>query len=638
MMCGVTTFFRKWSAWLFARDQRGNVGLIFAFTIIPVIGAMAMAVDYSRGNAVKARLQAAADAAVLAAARDPNATTLAQRQRVADQVFLANIDTSIGLQSARLVLSETGSGLRARVDGSIPTEVMRVLGQREMNIGAVAEVMMISRNAEIALVLDNTGSMEEHMDELRDYAAEFVNTLMTGGGDNVKVAVVPYVASVNPGRAALGMSYMDTGAESAAHGRFFEKMFVGRLDNGCRMRWEGNSGGGGPQDDPNDRGNQGGDRRRGALDTPALPDPMKSFAGVVRELFGVRAAQAQTDRSPRSQGDVTPNTVAPLSGSPAPGSSAIVPTGFNFWDDCGLFNPERISHFDLFNRIPGAQWKGCVEARPYPFDVTDEAPSRANPDSLFVPYFWPDQTFPGNSDQGDGQGPYRNNYMRDGPLPSGWVFAGDWEREYTILKYNGVNRAMIRESGPNTLGPNSGCPDEILPLTASRDRVLAKVRSLAHWNAGGTISSEGLAWGWRVLSPGPPFTEGRPYGRDNRKVIVLMTDGMNALVEDNYRMSAHKSDYTAYGYLRRGQFPASERFDEATAMLDSRMREVCQNIQRHEIEVYTIIFNERDANARQLVRGCASSDAHFFVADNVGELRGAFRQIAGQLSRLRLTK
>jgi hypothetical protein len=50
----------------------------------------------------------------------------------------------------------------------------------------------------------------------------------------------------------------------------------------------------------------------------------------------------------------------------------------------------------------------------------------------------------------------------------------------------------------------------VLPLTTQKAAVLDKVRSLKHWNGGGTINSEGVMWGWRVLSPTAPFTEVPP--------------------------------------------------------------------------------------------------------------------------------
>jgi hypothetical protein len=53
----------------FIQDRRGAVAPIFALSIIPVIGLVGMAVDYSRANSIKAALQASLDATALAMAR-----------------------------------------------------------------------------------------------------------------------------------------------------------------------------------------------------------------------------------------------------------------------------------------------------------------------------------------------------------------------------------------------------------------------------------------------------------------------------------------------------------------------------------------------------------------------------------------
>ena len=45
---------------------------------------------------------------------------------------------------------------------------------------------------------------------------------------------------------------------------------------------------------------------------------------------------------------------------------------------------------------------------------------------------------------------------------------------------------------------------------------------------GGTNIMEGVMWGWRVLSPEPPFTEGKAYDDpENDKFLIVMTDGEN---------------------------------------------------------------------------------------------------------------
>lgn len=43
-------------------DKRGNVVMIFALSMIPLVGAVGAAVDFSRANNVRSQLQAAADA------------------------------------------------------------------------------------------------------------------------------------------------------------------------------------------------------------------------------------------------------------------------------------------------------------------------------------------------------------------------------------------------------------------------------------------------------------------------------------------------------------------------------------------------------------------------------------------------
>src|ERR1700676_4640663 len=47
----------------FRRDQRGNVLMLFAITIVPVLAGVGAAVDYSRGDKIPPRLQLAIDSA-----------------------------------------------------------------------------------------------------------------------------------------------------------------------------------------------------------------------------------------------------------------------------------------------------------------------------------------------------------------------------------------------------------------------------------------------------------------------------------------------------------------------------------------------------------------------------------------------
>ena len=53
----------------FARDRSGNVAIIFALLLVPIMGMIGLAVDFGRAHLIQSRTQAAVDAAALAAGR-----------------------------------------------------------------------------------------------------------------------------------------------------------------------------------------------------------------------------------------------------------------------------------------------------------------------------------------------------------------------------------------------------------------------------------------------------------------------------------------------------------------------------------------------------------------------------------------
>ena len=47
----------------FRKDRRGNIAVVFAIALLPILSAIGCAVDYSLATRMRAKLQAAADAA-----------------------------------------------------------------------------------------------------------------------------------------------------------------------------------------------------------------------------------------------------------------------------------------------------------------------------------------------------------------------------------------------------------------------------------------------------------------------------------------------------------------------------------------------------------------------------------------------
>ena len=73
----------------FAKCERGNILMTFTLAIIPVIGFVGTAVDYSRANSAKAAMQSALDSTGLMLSKDAQTVTGAQLATKANGYFLA---------------------------------------------------------------------------------------------------------------------------------------------------------------------------------------------------------------------------------------------------------------------------------------------------------------------------------------------------------------------------------------------------------------------------------------------------------------------------------------------------------------------------------------------------------------------
>ncbi|MGI9464479.1 MAG: hypothetical protein ACR2OM_11085, partial [Aestuariivirgaceae bacterium] len=407
------------------------------------------------------------------------------------------------------------------------------------------------------------------------------------------VGLVPYVGAVNIGNTGNQMSWMDVGGNAQWNGDTFEGRWFA-YEPGCVY-------GSGSSSDPGS--GTGGDDRSSLLE-----DFVSKFALLPLELLGISQAQAA--------------------------DASMIPSPFNLGSSgCHIANAYTLNYFDLFDQIPNATWKGCVEARAEPYDVDDTAPDAGTPNTLWVPYFWADE--PDSGDPNVDYEGFRNNYLPDRPdlVPAPFIYDADYHRHYSVLEYNGT-AGDIDEVPPVTKGPNQACPDPVLPLNADRATIVSTIDGLSHWEGSGTNAAQGVAWGWRVVSPGAPFTEGAAYN-DARKVIVLMTDGINGVVE--HPDGSGLSEYSAYMYLRHGRIQP-ETYETYKTHLDSKMLTACQNAKQAGVVIYTITFGTLDAQTQNLYKQCATKPPFHFSAQTSSDLVNAFNEIGGNIVALRLVE
>jgi len=293
--------------------------------------------------------------------------------------------------------------------------------------------------------------------------------------------------------------------------------------------------------------------------------------------------------------------------------------------------PTAGNRLALFDALSEVTWAGCVEARPHPLDVSDAPPTDNDPATLFVPMFAPDEP--------DLNG-FDNNYIPDASpactgsdaLPTRNGTAR--EAEARLCKYVDAEPLPGGNNNGTVVGPNLNCTSSpVMALSDDEPEILAKIASL---DARGTSNIHaGVMWGWRLLSPDLPFTEGRPAGtRNNRKILIVMTDGANNY--DTYG-NFNRSMYGTYGYVAKGHLgTTSADPSRVRARLDERTLEACANAgSEGGVQIYTVAFQVSDPATLDLLQRCASAPEMAFRTDSNGGLVTTFRRIAAEIGAMR---
>jgi len=184
----------------FRRNCNGTVALMFGLTIIPLFLFAGAALDYSRLTAERARFQAALDSAALAAVNLGDKLTVDEiKKRVEEHFFAAYGVTKAG-PGLKIAVTKQNSIITISGSTKVQMTVMKIAGYNTMEVGGTTSVTSGRKKIEIALVLDNTGSMGRNGKMAALKAA--VNDLIDGlkkevvHPDDVKMSIVPFNTEV----------------------------------------------------------------------------------------------------------------------------------------------------------------------------------------------------------------------------------------------------------------------------------------------------------------------------------------------------------------------------------------------------------------------------------------------------------
>lgn len=192
----------------FHRNQRGNVAPIFALSLLPLFSLVGAAVDYSRANSARTSLLSALDATALMLSREAPTLTESELKSKANSYFQAlftnDFVKALPNVSVSFTTPQQGSfKLAVSTEAAVDANFARMVGVEEMKINAASEVAWGMKRIEVALALDNTGSMawNSKMIEMKKAVKTLLDTLHKAAKkpDDVKVAIIPFDTMVNIG-------------------------------------------------------------------------------------------------------------------------------------------------------------------------------------------------------------------------------------------------------------------------------------------------------------------------------------------------------------------------------------------------------------------------------------------------------
>ena len=191
---------------------------------------------------------------------------------------------------------------------------------------------------------------------------------------------------------------------------------------------------------------------------------------------------------------------------------------------------------------------------------------------------------------------------------------------------------------PRTTGPNYACPTPIMPLTSDFTKLKNEIAKMIHWEGSGTNVSEGLAWSYRVLSPGEPYSPGAPFNSERTsKFVLVFTDGENTVFgASSSSLGYNTSDYGSYGFLDEGRLGTTNR-STGLSTVNTMTQTVCTNLKSQNVEVFTVLLGADTAANRTLYSKCATTPDHYYPTSDVSELDAVFRKIATRIAKLYVT-
>ena len=620
----------------FMAGTRGNVAMMFALALPVLLMITLGAIDIHQASKVRANLQDALDAAALAAARTPF-TEDADLNKAGLAALKANMPSYFETDENGKLLRDSAN---FRLDGNtiIATAKVQVkvlvanivlppygtLMDDRLPVGSSSEVLRASRNVEVALVLDITGSMAgSALTSLKKAAKELVAIVVQKEQSpfTTRVALVPYSMGVNLGNYANSVRGPLKGTtDISAVGWADPAKSISQISSGVFTAT-----------------NHG----LAVNDYVWISDVSNASYGLNNRIHRVSSVSGNTFQLSSYSGGGSKNsgTVRRCWTT----TCEVVVTSENHTLSTGDW--VKISGVRGMTTLNGAYFQ-VAKISEHQFSVGLRGPDQS--------------TYSGGGAVQCGYDGCRERYFigRNSTtavrmLPSSTCVS---ERLWTVKNASGDLVPTDRTPDSNNwVGRNYPHSDnrcltnQVTPLThlAETKNGVTGLNDLidAYQAVGSTAGQIGIEWGWYAVSPNfssiwPAASAPNVYEPSKTlKAVVLMTDGEfnNPYCQGVISKDAPTNGAGNTNYQINCSAPNGTPFAQSVALCDAMKKEG--------VVVYTVGFNLSTATggngidtAREVMGACATSAAHAFTPNKNTDLSEAFQAIGRDITRLRIAR
>ena len=558
----------------FLKSKRGNVAMMFAIMLVPLMIGAGAGLDFARAMLVRQQMGEALDAAALAVG-STSGLNQATAQTLAQQYFDANytVDKAeYGTPTIPPLTYNANGSVTITASDPMPTVLMKIVGVNSLPISTTSNVVWGQTKLWVGLVLDNSGSMSSSgkMTALKNASQQLLTMLQNAANTpgDVKVGIIPFTNVVNVGASNSGAAWIDWSDWAAA--------------------------------------------------------PKDASGTAIDDTYTV--AKTGLPFAAYGPGDDCPFTTT----SAGPTVTSDAPYGFgckiSSTNGAALVTP---SGNPLLSKIPAAGICPSLNAAAYNHVYKDHL-------ARFYNGCWTMVVVPGVTIQvshGNGVtcGGFKTaavaNCTCAGNGAAKTCTTKKWTHTWVPNNHNTWGGCIMDRtqdydiqntqpsgaSGFPATNPTSCLVATITPLGYNWATLSSQINAMSP--AGSTNQSVGLAQGWQMLTTGNPYaTPALPA--NTARYIILLSDGLNT--QDRW-----------WGDSNEGT--------SDDLKIDARMALDCAAAKADGVIIYSIYVNTGGNGPSAPLSGCATDASKYFVLTSANQIVTTFNQIGQQITNVRVS-